>query len=229
MKRSGPLLLLCAAVACAVHAQPRDAGLLAHAVERCTRFADLIACGDALNRKRNDPELLVAEADALVAAQRPGEAIGVYRNGVTQGAARGPVEAKIARAESMRRGLLGTCLQQSDAAALRACEAAWLPGAADEVTVFKRRGRLLQGDRQDAAALDAYLAAARLAPRDRAVAHAVLDLAAEGRHDAAMTAAVASAKACLRPAAAVRDAVPVRNARGAATVDSNAAEITRSN
>ncbi|MEA3150076.1 MAG: hypothetical protein QOD56_1015, partial [Gammaproteobacteria bacterium] len=154
----------------------REGGRLAHAVTRCTKFAELISCSEALNLKPNDPDLLVAEADALVQLKRPGEAIGVYRNALTVGADRELVGAKIVTAQSLRHSLLESCLTHEGQFAERECESAWLPGAPDEVTVFKRRGFLLQGDGQPAAALDAYMAAARLGPKDRTVARAIVKL-----------------------------------------------------
>jgi tetratricopeptide (TPR) repeat protein len=65
-----------------------------------------------------------------------------------------------------------------------------LPGAPDEVTVFKRRGLLLQTDNQLSPALDAYMAAAHLDPGDRSVALAIVSLSGStGRQDALTLAA----------------------------------------
>jgi Flp pilus assembly protein TadD len=160
----------------AARAAPAAENRLNSAVSRCSKLSDLIACAAALSMKPRDPGLLVAEGDALVALLRPGEAIGVYRNAVRSGALPDAVNPKIAAAEGHRHSLLDACLTQSGAAAEHACESAWLPGAPDEVTVFKRRGLLLRNDHQAALSLDAYMAAARLAPRDREVARAVVEL-----------------------------------------------------
>jgi tetratricopeptide (TPR) repeat protein len=146
------------------------------AVSRCTEFSEFVSCAAALSIKPNDPRLLVAEGDALVQLRRPGEAIGVYRNAIKSGAVPDSVDPKIALAQGHRRSLLHECETEAGPAAERACESAWLPGAPDEVMVFKRRGLLLQNDSQPGASLDAYLAAARLAPRDRDVARAVVAL-----------------------------------------------------
>jgi tetratricopeptide (TPR) repeat protein len=155
------------------------------AVSRCVESSELVSCAAALSMKPNDPGLLVAEGDALVQVRRPGEAIGVYRNAIRSGAMQNVVDAKIAAAQGHRRSLLHECETEAGAAAERACESAWLPGAPDEVMVFKRRGLLLQNDNQPGASLDAYLAAARLAPRDRDVASAVVALSgASDRLDA---------------------------------------------
>jgi len=176
------------------------------AVSRCVKFSELVSCDAALSMKPNDPGLLVAEGDALLQLRRPGEAIGVYRNAVKTGAARDAVDLKIAAAQGQRRSVLDECETEAGASAERACESAWLPGAPDEVTVFKRRGLLLQNDNQAGASLDAYMAAARLAPRDRDVARAVVALSAStDRSDApTLTARGAALMALGHPA----DAIP---------------------
>jgi tetratricopeptide (TPR) repeat protein len=156
--------------------------------------------------KPNDPRLLVAEGDALVQLRRPGEAIGVYRNAIKSGAVQNSVDSKIAVAQEHRRSLLHECETEAGAAAERACDSAWLPGAPDEVMVFRRRGLLLQNENQPGASLDAYLAAARLAPRDRDVARAVVALCdSTDRSDApTLTARGAALMTLGRPA----DAIP---------------------
>jgi tetratricopeptide (TPR) repeat protein len=172
---------------------PRSARL-SSAITRCTRFAELVSCAEALSIKPGDPELLVSEGDALVQTGRPGEAIGVYRNALRQAARPDVVYPKITSAQSQRQSLLHTCFDRDGDLAERACESAWLPGAPDEVAVFKRRGVLLQAGGHSAAALDAYLAAARLAPADRTVARAVVSLNQRiGRKDAPTSTAVGTA------------------------------------
>lgn len=175
------------------------------AARRCVEFAELLSCAAALGAKPNDAGLLVAEGDALVHSGRPGEAIGVYRNAIRSGAAQDEVDAKIAVAQGHRRSLLHECETEAGTAAERACESAWLPAAPDEVRVFKRRGLLLQNDNQPGASLDAYLAAARLAPRDREVARAVVALSGGAdRSDAATLTARGAALTTLgRPADAI--------------------------
>jgi tetratricopeptide (TPR) repeat protein len=163
---------------------------LSRATFRCAKLADVNSCDDALNMKPDDPELLVAKADALVQLKRPGEAIGIYRNALPVSADREAVDAKIALAESQRRTFLDTCETKAGDAARRACESAWLPGAPDEVAVFRRRGLLLQADNQPSPALDAYMAAARLDPSDHSVALAIVSLSdSTGRQDALTLAA----------------------------------------
>ena len=163
---------------------------LSRASFRCAKLADVNSCDEALNMNPDDPELLIAKADALVQLNRPGEAIGIYRGALPASANREALNAKIALAESQRQTFLDACETKAGDAARRACESAWLPGAPDEVTVFKRRGLLLQADNQPSPALDAYMAAARLDPDDRSVAQAILSLSdSTGRQDALTLAA----------------------------------------
>jgi tetratricopeptide (TPR) repeat protein len=193
-------------VACgllASHAAPRaraetpDARL-ARAATRCTKFAELIACDEALSIKPDDPDLLIAEADTLVKRDRPGEAIGVYRNAARHGARASVINPRVVAAAAQRRTLLGICMSADAIEAEPACEAAWLPGAPDEVGVFKRRGQILEERGQSTAALDAYLTAARLRPRDRGVAQAVVALTkSTGRKDAATLTAMGTASMTL--------------------------------
>lgn len=203
-------LLTLAAVAAAARAAPapvsqQSSAALGAATSRCIELSDLVACAAALSMRPNDPRLLVAEGDALMHLRRPGEAIGVYRNAVKSGAAQDEVGPKVAVAQGQRLSVLHECETGAGAGAERACESAWLPGAADEVMVFKRRGLLLQNDNNLEASLDAYLAAARLAPRDRDVARAVVGLSGSTeRADAATLTARGAALLTLgRPADAI--------------------------
>jgi tetratricopeptide (TPR) repeat protein len=179
---------------------------LSRATFRCAKLADVNSCDDALNLKPNDPELLIAKADSLVQLKRLGEAIGTYRAALPGSADREAINAKIALAESQRRTFLDTCATKTGDAALRACESAWLPGAPDEVTVFRRRGMLLQADNQLSPALDAYMAAGRLDPGDHSVALAIVSLSdSTGRQDALTLAARGRALMVLgRPAEALQ-------------------------
>ena len=162
-------------VAAATTADTRVAETLALATQRCTQMSELISCDAALSMKPNDANLLVAEADVLVQLKRPGEAIGVYRNALRAGAHEDGVKQKIAAAQLQRQTLVKTCMTQAGDFGVHACESAWLPGAPDEVARFKRQGFLMQ-KAAPAVALDAYMSAARLAPRDRDVARAVVKL-----------------------------------------------------
>ena len=211
MNRAGLVIVALAAAAARAASTPvtQDSAAaeirLDAAVSRCIEFSELVSCAAALSMKPNDPDLLVAEGDALVQSRRPGEAIGVYRNAIKSGAAPHAVDPKIAVAQGHRSSLLHECETEAGAAAERACESAWLPGAPDEVMVFKRRGLLLQEHDEPGASLDAYLAAARLAPRDREVARAVVALSGgTDRSDApTLTARGAALMTLGRPADAI--------------------------
>jgi hypothetical protein len=165
------------AVSAPVSQESTAAEILDAAVTRCVGFSDLVSCASALSMKPN---------------------------AIKSGALPDTVGAKIAAAQGHRRTVLNECETEAGPAAERACESAWLPGAPDEVTVFKRRGLLLQNDDRPGA-LDAYLAAARLAPRDRDVARAVVALSgATGRSDAqTLTARGAALMTLGRPADAI--------------------------
>jgi tetratricopeptide (TPR) repeat protein len=184
---------------------------LSRATFRCAKLADVNSCDEALNVKPDDPELLVAKADTLVHLNRPGEAIGIYRSALPVSANREELNAKIALAESQRNTFLDTCETKTGEAARRACGSALLPGAPDELTVFRRRGLLLQDDNQPSQALDSYMAAARLDPRDRSVALAIVSLSdSTQRQDALTLAARGRALMALgRPAQALE---PLRQA-----------------
>jgi tetratricopeptide (TPR) repeat protein len=184
---------------------------LSRATFRCAKLADVNSCDEALNVKPDDPELLVAKADTLVHLNRPGEAIGIYRSALPVSANREELNAKIALAESQRNTFLDTCETKTGEAARRACGSALLPGAPDELAVLRRRGLLLQDDNQPSQALDAYMAAARLDPRDRSVALAIVTLSdSTQRQDALTLAARGRALMALgRPAQALE---PLRQA-----------------
>jgi len=196
--------------AAATAADTRVAEILAAAIQRCTQLSELVSCDAALSMRPNDADLLIAEAEVLVQLKRPGEAIGVYRNAQRAGAREDLVKQKIAAAQLQRQTLVRTCMTQAGDVGIRACESAWLPGAPDEVAMFKRRGLLLQ-DGSPATALDAYMSAARLAPRDRDVARAVVDLSGnlDAKGAAILTARGAALITLHRPQDA---AIPLRQA-----------------
>ncbi|HUX72430.1 MAG TPA: tetratricopeptide repeat protein [Steroidobacteraceae bacterium] len=209
-KRTGQLIavLLLLASAEASPGVPNGAApqrRLSQAIFDCTERSQLIACDDAMHLKPGDPALLIAEADTLVRLQRPGEAIGVYRNALRLGAEGAIVNEKIAGAEIKRRALLAICTATHGEAGLRACESAWLPGAPDEGDLFKRRAALLQAAGRKSAALSAYLEAARLRPQDPDVARAIVALSDRAADpDAALLTARGAALLKLnRPAEAI--------------------------
>jgi tetratricopeptide (TPR) repeat protein len=67
---------------------------------RCNTLADLDACSEAARMKPDDATLLIAQADALVRAKRPAEAIGRYRRAATLVPDQAELAAKISAAEA---------------------------------------------------------------------------------------------------------------------------------
>jgi cytochrome c-type biogenesis protein CcmH/NrfG len=52
---------------------------LKRAIFRCESLSDLEACSDAVRAKPDDAAVLIAQGDALIRAQRPGDALQSYR------------------------------------------------------------------------------------------------------------------------------------------------------
>jgi len=76
------------------------AARLQQASARCTDQHELDACDDALRLKPDDPALLIAQGDALVRANRPGDAIERYRLAAVIAPAENEVAAKLSAAEA---------------------------------------------------------------------------------------------------------------------------------
>jgi tetratricopeptide (TPR) repeat protein len=72
---------------------------------RCSTLSDLEACGEAERIKPDDAPVLIANADALVRANRPAEAIGRYRRAAALVPGQAEVAAKISAAEAQAREL----------------------------------------------------------------------------------------------------------------------------
>lgn len=171
-----------------------QAAKLSHNLLRCTRLANIEACDQALALQPDDPQIQLAKADALLQAKRPGEALRAYRRAHELNPGDAAIEQKIATIETQRRALLDTCRNDTGQSALQACQAALLPGSADELAVRKRIGILLQASNQPSAALDSYIAANMLQQGDRSVALAIIALSTStGRKDALTLAARGSA------------------------------------
>jgi hypothetical protein len=81
---------------------PGNAGAatLARDSTRCRAQADLNACYDAIRWSPEDPALLVALADALVRAKRPGDALRNYRRAAVIAPNMPGVAAKISATEA---------------------------------------------------------------------------------------------------------------------------------
>ena len=164
----------------------QETAKLQHDLMRCTKFFDVNACDDALRSKPDDPQLLVDKADALSHEGRPADAILIYLHagGLLPPGDEG-IKLKLSAAEAQREGLAAQCQVSADAAAADACQAALLRGSADEFTLLKRRGILLQSFDKPGLALDAFIAASVLKQDDKSVALAVVALTdSTGRKDA---------------------------------------------
>ena len=185
----------------------QETAKLQHNVMRCTKFFDVNACDDALRSKPDDPQMLVAKADALSHEGRPADAILIYlRAGGLLPPGDEGIKLKLSAAEAQREGLAAQCQASADAAAADACLAALLRGSADEFTLLKRRGILLQSFDKPGQALDAFIAASVLKQDDKSVALAVVALTdSTGRKDAFGLAARGDALLLLdRPAEALQ-------------------------
>lgn len=171
-----------------------EAAKLSHSLLRCNRLADIEACDQALARKPDDPQIIIAKADALVQARRPAEALGAYRHARQLAPGDATLEQKIAAAEAQRLAFKETCQSATGQTALQACQSALMPGSEDEFVILKRTGMLLQATNQPSAALDSYIAANSLKRGDRSVALTIVALSAgTGRKDAFTLAARGSA------------------------------------
>ncbi len=178
---------------------------------RCAQLSEVAACDEAVKGQPNDPQILVARGDALLKANRPVEALAAFRRAVEIKLASDALPARIAAAEEQRAKLTADCITGSGAVAVQACDAALVRGGADEFTILRRKGRLLQGMGESSRALDAYIAADAVKPGDRSVAVAIVALTERGkRREAIALAARGSALLTLkRPreaAAALRQA-----------------------
>ena len=169
----------------------QETARLQHDVMRCTKFFDVNACDAALRSKSDDPQLLISKGDALSHEGRPADAILIYlRAGGLLPPGDEGIKLKLSAAEAQREGLAAQCEVSADAAAADACQAALLRGSADEFTLLKRRGILLQSFDKPAEALDAFIAAGVLKQDDKSVALAVVALTdSTGRKDALALAA----------------------------------------
>jgi Flp pilus assembly protein TadD len=82
--------------------QSAEVAKLARNQLRCTRLADITACEDALRSKPDDVQLLLAQGDALVQANRPAEAVTAYRRAAQLKSGDEAVKTKLAAAEALQ-------------------------------------------------------------------------------------------------------------------------------
>lgn len=161
---------------------------------RCNRFADIEACDRALTIKPDDPQIVIAKADALVQASRPAEALTIYARARELAPDNADLEPKIATANARRRDALTACMDTTGETALQSCQSALAPGGEDEFAIRKRVGTLLQAANEPSAALDSYISASLLKQDDRSIALSIVTLSeSTGRTDALTLAARGSA------------------------------------
>jgi tetratricopeptide (TPR) repeat protein len=128
--------------------QAELAAKLSRNLLRCTRLADVDACDEALKLKPDDVQLLLAKGDALLKASRPGEAEAAYRRARQIAPQDARVTTQLAAARAQRQPLLERCQQDSDDAALQACQGALSKGADDERAILARMASLRQARSQ---------------------------------------------------------------------------------
>jgi tetratricopeptide (TPR) repeat protein len=154
---------------------------------RCNRLADIEACDQALALKPDDPQVVIAKADALVQANRPAEALMIYERARELAPDDVSVGQKIAAADAKRREALTACINTAGQTALQSCQSSLAPGGEDEFAIRKRIGTLLQSANQPSAALDSYIAASLLKPGDRSIALSIVTLSESTSRKDALT------------------------------------------
>jgi tetratricopeptide (TPR) repeat protein len=163
---------------------------LSRNVLRCTRFADVEACDQALAMKPDDAAIVIARGDALLKAQRPLEALDSYRRAAALDPSNADTAAKVNAAQAQRRAVEERCMNADGEAALGACQSILVKGAANEFELLRRIGMLQQASNQSSKALDTYIAANSLRRGDKAMSLAIVALVdSTGRSDALALAA----------------------------------------
>lgn len=164
-----------------------EAAKLSRHLLRCNRFADIEACDQALTLRPDDPQVVIAKADALVQANRPAEALMIYARARELDPENAGVEQKITTADARRRDAQTACINTAGQPALQSCQSALAPGREDEFAMRKRIGTLLQSANQPSAALDSYIAASLLKPGDRSIALSIVTLSESTARTDALT------------------------------------------
>jgi tetratricopeptide (TPR) repeat protein len=171
---------------------------LSRQILRCTRFADIEACDQALAIKPDNVVVIVARGDALLQSQRPIEALDAYRRATTLDPSNAELAKKVSTAQSLRRTVEQRCMSADGESALGACQSVLAKGAANEFDLLRRIGVLQQAANQPAKALDTYIVANSLRRGDKAVALAIVALVeSTGRSDGIALAARGSSLVAL--------------------------------
>jgi Flp pilus assembly protein TadD len=174
-------------------------------VLRCTQLSDVDACDAVLSVQPTNADIVLAKGNALMKANRNDEALAAYAQAAQLAPNNTAIAAKLQAAQSQRQANQNRCMDGSGDAALQACQAILVKGAANEFAVTVRIANLQQATNQASLALDSYIAANTLRPGDKSVALATLALLdTTQRKDAIALAARGSALLTLgRPAEAV--------------------------
>ena len=171
---------------------------LSRQILRCTRFADVEACDQALAIKPDNVVVVIARGDALLQSQRPIEALDAYRRATTLEPSNAELAKKVSTAQSLRRTVEQRCMSADGESALGACQSILAKGAANEFDLLRRIGVLQQAANQPAKALDTYIVANSLRRGDKAVALAIVALVeSTGRSDGIALAARGSSLVAL--------------------------------
>lgn len=170
-----------------------QAAKISRSLLRCNKLADMGACDEALKLQPDDARIVIAKADALVQAKRPTEALDVYRHAQQLAPGNSTLDAKLSAAETQSQELLVTCLNGTGQAALQACQSRRIRGAEHEFDILQRTGTLQQAANQPEAALDSFVAASLIQPKDRSVARSIVTLSASTERSDALTLAARGA------------------------------------
>ena len=157
---------------------------------RCTRFADVSACDQALELQPDDSTIMTAKGEALLKADKPLDALEVLRRAAALDPANPDITAKVKTAQAVRATLEERCMNAEGETGLSACRSILVNGSPAEFEVTRRIAVLQQISNQHSKALDTYIAAHSLRRGDKAVASAIVALVdSTGRGDAVALAA----------------------------------------
>jgi Flp pilus assembly protein TadD len=166
-----------------------EARLTRH-VMRCTRFDDVSACDQALELKPDDSTIMTAKGAALLKADKPLDALEIFRRAAALEPENPDIIAKVKTAQAVRAMLEERCMSAEGETGVSACRSILAKGGPVEFEVTRRIAVLQQTSNQHSKALDTYIAAHSLRRGDKAVATAIVALVdSTGRGDAVALAA----------------------------------------
>ncbi len=125
--------------------------------------------------RKDDPAVYEALATKLLSRRRPAEAVAALQGALANGGDAVRLAPRTQDARAQRSALSKACLKGGS---LTECDDALLSGEPDEIPIQLRRGELLRAAGQNSAALQAYMSAQSRDPKDKGVAHHVLELSA---------------------------------------------------